>query len=133
MARGDGVACRRLEVAAVIGHADINETAATCARLSLAGTDAVKKPLVGNRVEANRICTDAKGGRPPIADNRFAEGRPKYRRVEIEIVGTPSAVKKSSRSRCRIEPRAGRGARVLAGDLRRADTIAIGSATPVRR
>ncbi len=53
---------------------------------------AVPKPsrsyLVGKGVERNRVYTEGKGEKQPIADNRTAEGRAKNRRVEIEVVGT---------------------------------------------
>jgi OOP family OmpA-OmpF porin len=39
-------------------------------------------------VEANRIYTEGKGEKQPVADNKIAEGRAKNRRVEIEVVGT---------------------------------------------
>jgi OOP family OmpA-OmpF porin len=42
-------------------------------------------------VEANRIYTEGKGEKQPVADNKSAAGRAKNRRVEIEVVGTRSA------------------------------------------
>jgi OOP family OmpA-OmpF porin len=41
-------------------------------------------------VEANRIYTEGKGEKQPVADNKTAAGRAKNRRVEIEVVGTRS-------------------------------------------
>ena len=50
--------------------------------------EAVKKYLVGKGIEANRVYTEGKGEKQPVADNKTDEGRAKNRRVEIEVVGT---------------------------------------------
>ena len=50
--------------------------------------EAVKNFLVSKGVERNRIYTEGKGEKQPIADNKTKEGRAKNRRVEIEVVGT---------------------------------------------
>ena len=50
--------------------------------------EAVKSYLVGKGVERNRVYTEGKGEKQPVADNKTAEGRAKNRRVEIEVVGT---------------------------------------------
>jgi OmpA-OmpF porin, OOP family len=57
-------------------------------RLSVARSEAVKAYLVGKGVERNRVYTEGKGEKQPVADNRTADGRAKNRRVEIEVVGT---------------------------------------------
>ena len=44
--------------------------------------------LVSKGVEKNRVYTEGKGEKQPVADNKTAEGRAKNRRVEIEVVGT---------------------------------------------
>ncbi len=77
----------------VVGHADSTGSAALNERLSLARAEAVKKFLVDKGVEPNRIYTEGKGSRQPIADNKTAQGRQQNRRVEIEIVGTKTVVK----------------------------------------
>lgn len=39
-------------------------------------------------IEKNRVYTEGKGEKQPVASNKTAEGRAKNRRVEIEVVGT---------------------------------------------
>jgi OOP family OmpA-OmpF porin len=48
----------------------------------------VKAYLVSKGIEKNRIYTEGKGEKQPVADNKTNEGRVKNRRVEIEVVGT---------------------------------------------
>jgi OOP family OmpA-OmpF porin len=43
---------------------------------------------VSKGIEANRVYTEGKGTKQPVADNKTTEGRAKNRRVEIEVVGT---------------------------------------------
>jgi OOP family OmpA-OmpF porin len=50
--------------------------------------EAVKAYLVSKGIEKNRVYTEGKGEKQPVADNKTAEGRAKNRRVEIEVVGT---------------------------------------------
>jgi OmpA-OmpF porin, OOP family len=57
-------------------------------RLSIRRSEAVKSYLVGKGVEKNRVYTEGKGEKQPVADNKTSEGRAKNRRVEIEVVGT---------------------------------------------
>jgi OOP family OmpA-OmpF porin len=57
-------------------------------KLSLRRAEAVKAYLLSKGVEANRVYTEGKGEKQPVADNKTAEGRAKNRRVEIEVVGT---------------------------------------------
>ncbi|MCU0952280.1 MAG: OmpA family protein [Burkholderiaceae bacterium] len=93
-ARAGGEAGYKLEVIVIVGHADSTGSAALNERLSLARAEAVKKYFVDKGIEPNRIYTEGKGSRQPIADNKTAAGRQQNRRVEIEIVGTRSVVKK---------------------------------------
>jgi OOP family OmpA-OmpF porin len=48
----------------------------------------VKAYLVSKGIEKNRIYTEGKGEKQPVASNVTNEGRAKNRRVEIEVVGT---------------------------------------------
>jgi OOP family OmpA-OmpF porin len=43
---------------------------------------------VSKGIEKNRIYTEGKGEKQPVASNKTNEGRAKNRRVEIEVVGT---------------------------------------------
>ncbi|WP_085315585.1 outer membrane protein OmpA [Derxia lacustris] len=77
-----------LEVIIAVGHTDSVGTDAYNQKLSVRRADAVKTYLIGKGVETNRIYTEGKGEKQPIADNKTEEGRAKNRRVEIEVVGT---------------------------------------------
>ena len=77
-----------LEVIIAVGHTDSIGTDAYNQKLSIRRAEAVKTYLKGKGVEENRIYTEGKGEKQPVADNKSAEGRAKNRRVEIEVVGT---------------------------------------------
>ena len=77
-----------LEVIIAVGHTDSVGTDAYNQRLSVRRAEAVKAYLVSKGIEKNRVYTEGKGEKQPVADNRTAEGRAKNRRVEIEVVGT---------------------------------------------
>ena len=77
-----------LEVIIAVGHTDSIGTEAYNQKLSVRRADAVKAYLVTKGVEKNRIYTEGKGEKEPVASNKTAEGRAKNRRVEIEMVGT---------------------------------------------
>jgi OOP family OmpA-OmpF porin len=77
-----------LEVIIAVGHTDSVGTDQYNQRLSVRRAEAVKSYLVSKGVEANRIYTEGKGEKQPVADNKTREGRAKNRRVEIEVVGT---------------------------------------------
>ncbi len=81
-----------LEVIIAVGHTDSVGTDAYNQKLSVARAEAVKAYLVSKGVEKNRVYTEGKGEKQPVADNKTAEGRAKNRRVEIEVVGTRAAM-----------------------------------------
>jgi len=77
-----------LEVIIAVGHTDAIGGDGYNQKLSVRRSDAVKNYLTGKGVEKNRIYTEGKGEKQPVADNKTTEGRAKNRRVEIEVVGT---------------------------------------------
>ena len=77
-----------LEVVIAIGHTDAIGTDAYNQKLSVRRAEAVKKYLSSKGVEGNRIYTEGKGEKQPVASNKTAEGRAKNRRTEIEVIGT---------------------------------------------
>ena len=77
-----------LEVIIAVGHTDSIGTDAYNQKLSVRRAEAVKGYLVSKGIEANRVYTEGKGEKQPVADNKTAAGRAKNRRVEIEVVGT---------------------------------------------
>ena len=77
-----------LEVIIAVGHTDSVGTDAYNQKLSVARSEAVKAYLVSKGIEKNRVYTEGKGEKQPVADNKTAEGRRKNRRVEVEVVGT---------------------------------------------
>ncbi len=77
-----------LEVIIAVGHTDSTGTDAYNQKLSVARSEAVKAYLVSKGIEKNRVYTEGKGEKQPVADNKTKEGKAKNRRVEIEVVGT---------------------------------------------
>jgi OOP family OmpA-OmpF porin len=77
-----------LEVIIAVGHTDSVGNDAYNQKLSVRRAEAVKAYLVTKGIEKNRIYTEGKGEKQPVADNKTKEGRAKNRRVEIEVVGT---------------------------------------------
>ena len=80
-----------LEVIIAVGHTDSVGSDAYNQKLSVRRAESIKTYLTAKGVEANRVYTEGKGKKQPVADNKTAEGRAKNRRVEIEVVGTHAA------------------------------------------
>ena len=80
-----------LEVIIAVGHTDSVGSDAYNQKLSVRRSEAVKAYLVSKGIEKNRVYTEGKGEKQPVADNKTKEGRAKNRRVEIEVVGTRSS------------------------------------------
>jgi len=72
----------------VAGHTDAIGSDAYNQKLSVRRAESVKAYLVSKGIEANRVYTEGKGKKQPVADNKTREGRAKNRRVEIEVIGT---------------------------------------------
>jgi len=77
-----------LEVIIAVGHTDAVGSDAYNQKLSVKRSEAVKAYLVSKGIEKNRVYTEGKGEKQPVADNKTGDGRAKNRRVEIEVVGT---------------------------------------------
>ena len=77
-----------LEVIIAVGHTDSVGSDAYNQKLSVRRSEAVKAYLTSKGVEKNRVYTEGKGEKQPVADNKTKEGKAKNRRVEIEVVGT---------------------------------------------
>lgn len=77
-----------LEVIIAVGHTDSVGSDAYNQKLSVKRSEAVKAYLVSKGIEKNRVYTEGKGEKQPVADNKTKEGKAKNRRVEIEVVGT---------------------------------------------
>ena len=77
-----------LEVVIAIGHADAVGSDAYNQALSVRRAEAVKAYLMSKGIEGNRVYTEGKGEKQPVADNKTAAGRAKNRRSEIEVIGT---------------------------------------------
>jgi len=77
-----------LEVVIAIGHTDSIGTDAYNQRLSVRRAESVKAYMVSKGIEPNRVYTEGKGEKQPIASNATRDGRQKNRRVEIEVIGT---------------------------------------------
>lgn len=82
-----------LEVIIAVGHTDSVGSDSYNQKLSVRRSEAVKAYLVSKGIEKNRVYTEGKGEKQPVADNKTAEGRAKNRRVEIEVVGTRGVAK----------------------------------------
>jgi OOP family OmpA-OmpF porin len=77
-----------LEVVIAIGHTDSIGADEYNQRLSVRRAESVKAYMVSKGIEPNRVYTEGKGEKQPVASNATRDGRQKNRRVEIEVIGT---------------------------------------------
>ena len=77
-----------LEVVIAVGHADSIGSDEYNQRLSVRRAESVKAYLTSKGIEPNRVYTEGKGEKQPVANNKTADGRSKNRRTEIEVIGT---------------------------------------------
>ena len=82
-----------LEVIIAVGHTDSVGSDDYNQKLSIKRSEAVKAYLVSKGIDKQRVYTEGKGEKQPVADNKTAAGRTKNRRVEIEVVGTKTVSK----------------------------------------
>ena len=68
---------------AIVGHTDSTGSDAINNPLSFDRANSARDYLVGRGVAAQRIATDGRGSREPIANNGTEQGRAQNRRVEI--------------------------------------------------
>lgn len=69
----------------IISHTDSTGSDAVNNPLSVDRANAARDYLVSRGVARNRIMTDGRGAREPVADNNTQQGRDKNRRVEIYV------------------------------------------------
>ena len=69
----------------IVGHTDTTGSDAVNNPLSIDRADAARDYLVSRGVARNRIMTDGRGSREPVADNNTTQGRDKNRHVEIYV------------------------------------------------
>jgi len=69
----------------IVGHTDNTGSDATNNPLSMDRANSTRNYLAARGVSNNRIATDGRGEREPIADNNTNDGRSKNRRVEIYV------------------------------------------------
>jgi len=69
----------------IIGHTDNTGSDAINNPLSVDRANAARDYLVSRGVTRNRIVTDGRGSREPVADNNSQQGRGQNRRVEIYV------------------------------------------------
>jgi outer membrane protein OmpA-like peptidoglycan-associated protein len=67
------------------GYTDSTGSAAANLRLSEARADNVRKELISNGIEPDRLEAEGYGAAHPIADNSTADGRAKNRRISLRV------------------------------------------------
>ncbi|HET9025599.1 MAG TPA: OmpA family protein [Burkholderiaceae bacterium] len=74
----------------IVGHTDASGNDAANVQLSRERANATRDYLVSRGVTANRITTDGRGEREPLASNDTESGRARNRRVEIFVQENPA-------------------------------------------
>ncbi|MDW5442807.1 OmpA family protein [Polaromonas sp. SM01] len=69
----------------IIGHTDSTGSDAVNNPLSVDRANSTRNYLISRGVASNRIATEGRGAREPVADNSTTQGRSKNRRVEIYV------------------------------------------------
>lgn len=72
--------------AKIVGHTDSVGSDADNQILSENRANSVKAFIVNEGIQANRISTEGKGEKSPIASNETKEGKAKNRRIEAELI-----------------------------------------------
>jgi outer membrane protein OmpA-like peptidoglycan-associated protein len=70
----------------VVGHTDNSGSERSNATLSQERAEAVASYLASAGINRDVIMAEGRGSKEPVADNRYAEGREKNRRVEVFLV-----------------------------------------------
>lgn len=81
----------------VIGHTDATGSDAINNPLSVDRANAARDYLVARGVAAQRIATEGRGSRQPVADNSTEQSRAKNRRVEIYVAEPAPAAPAAAR------------------------------------
>lgn len=74
----------------IVGHTDSTGNDASNVQLSRDRANATRDYLASRGVTTNRIATDGRGSREPVATNDTNEGRARNRRVEIFVQENPA-------------------------------------------
>ncbi|MHB1198079.1 MAG: OmpA family protein [Polaromonas sp.] len=81
----DSLNQNQITTVTIIGHTDSTGSDAINNPLSFDRANAARNYLISRGVAAQRIATDGRGSREPIADNNTQQGRAQNRRVEIYV------------------------------------------------
>jgi outer membrane protein OmpA-like peptidoglycan-associated protein len=75
----------QISTISIIGHTDSSGSDAINNPLSVERANAARNYLIGRGVASQRIGTEGRGSREPVASNDTAQGRSQNRRVEIYV------------------------------------------------
>jgi OmpA-OmpF porin, OOP family len=82
------VRAANIEEISLVGHTDSIGTDEYNMKLSQRRADAVKSYFVSQGMPAEKIHTEGRGKREPVADNKTKEGRQENRRVDVAVAAT---------------------------------------------